>query len=84
MSEGPDLSEFIALSKPRRLQCAFGRVLADNTLNAADRASLDAALNAPTAQIPHTAIARWLQGRGIRVSDFTVGRHRRHECSCDD
>lgn len=76
----PDLAEFVALSKPRRLECGMRRVLRE--LAPADRRKLEAALAAD--DIRHTAISRWLANRNVKLAADTVKRHRKRECSCDE
>lgn len=53
----------------------LGIALADS-----DRADLDLALADPS--ITHAAIVRALRARGCAISEQTIRRHRRRECSC--
>jgi hypothetical protein len=78
----PDLSEFVALSKPARLRCSVG--LAFKQLKPADRAKLQAALDESRDTIKHSAISTWLAARNIKIGGGTIARHRSKECSCDD
>ena len=75
-----DLSEFEVLSQPRRAQCSIA--VAFQTLDdPEEQEKLGAALAAPG--ITHAAINRWLQARGIKIAEQTIGRHRDGRCSCD-
>lgn len=76
----PDLSEFVALSKTKRLRCGVACVL--DQLPEEDAAKLRAALR-DVAGIKHTAIVAWLGQRDIKLRSQTVSRHRHGECSCD-
>lgn len=78
MSTEPDLSEFEALSHPRRTECGVKKALAQ--LDAGDLAQLSAALEAT--HITGSAISTWLRSRGIRVAAQTINRHRRESCNC--
>lgn len=74
------LAEFRKLSKPQRLKCGIKVILDD--LEPADGKLLVAALDTP--EIRHTAIVSWLDARGIKCAETTVGRHRLKRCSCAD
>ena len=73
-----DLTEFEALSAPRRTECTVKKLLAD--LDGQELADFKAALDAP--HITHAAISQWLKNRGHQLSGHTVGRHRKGACSC--
>ena len=75
-----DLSEFTRLmSRQPGPKCATG--LALKALTPAKRSKLQEALDEP--RITGMAIARWLKQNGHQVSDVSVRRHRRGDCSCD-
>lgn len=73
-----DLSEFVALSKPRRVECTMSKALRE--LKPAKRAQLTAALAEDG--ITNAAISAWLAQHEIKVTAPTVSRHRRKDCAC--
>lgn len=80
----PDLSEFIALSKPPRPPCVV--CVARELLSKQDRANLDAALAMSEQQITNKGIARWFAQpeRNLRDPCVTWQRvipHRKGVCS---
>lgn len=77
---GPDLSEFRALTPSKLGPCAVGTAHA--ALAAGERAKLDAALARPRVEIPNTAIRKWLDQRGHRVSINAITAHRHQSCAC--
>jgi hypothetical protein len=72
------LSDIEAQEKPKGSPCSIPAIEA--VLSPEDAADLEAALASP--EISGTAIARALDGRGIKVSSSTIQRHRRRECRC--
>lgn len=77
----PDLSEFLARSKPPHRSCGLAKAAARLSEN--ERILLDAALAEPVDVITTAGIIAWFASRDIRVSDQMVRRHRRGVCSCD-
>lgn len=75
----PDLSDLLAMSKPRRLECGVKTAL--KSLKPADRAKLAAAL--VHEGVTSTAISNWLRDKNINLKDQQINRHRRKGCSCD-
>ena len=74
------LADIVALNTPRKgPPCTMGIVLQE--LPEDDIKGLLQALDNPT--IKSTAIRRALEGRGYKVNDNTIGRHRRKECLCE-
>lgn len=78
MSE--DLSEFIALSRPRRLECSVKTAL--RHLPAAQRRKVIDAFAADPGLITHQAISDWLKQHNVDVRANTIARHRKGRCSC--
>jgi hypothetical protein len=74
------LQEFRVLSTVSRGTCSI--VTALQQLTPEDRVLFQQAIQTP--DITHTAISKWLTRRGIKRSEGTVGRHRNHQCSCDE
>jgi hypothetical protein len=79
---GIDLSEFEALSKPKRPPCAVGVAL--STLEKAEAAKLMAACDRPMSTITNAAIQKWLKARGHETTVQLVTSHRKATCSCGD
>jgi hypothetical protein len=77
----PDLSELIALSKPKRKRCGMEAAL--ETLTDDDRRIALAALATEPERITSAAISAWFHIRGVRVGPQIVLRHRKGSCSCD-
>ena len=77
--EPPDLDEFVALSRPQRLECSVAAAL--RQLGDDDRRKARAAMG--ELSITHAAISKWLALRNVKVSGGTVSRHRKGECSCE-
>lgn len=69
---------FAEASRPRRQRCGMFSVLA--ALDAQDRAVVEQVL--ADGSINANAIARTLEANGHKVSQQTVQRHRREQCSC--
>lgn len=59
--------------------CTFGAWI--KTLDKLGRIQVEAVLGRK--ELTTTAIARSLRKRGAGVSDFTIRRHRRGDCSCE-
>lgn len=77
----PDLSEFEALSEPRRPPCKVGRILED--LPDAERKQLEAALSQDTGIITNAAILKWLERRDLDgLSSSAATSHRKGTCTC--
>jgi hypothetical protein len=74
----PDLSEFEALSKPRKPPCQVGAALA--ALEAKQAAQLRAACEAPAITV--AGIRTWLEQRGHAASVSGITSHRRRTCTC--
>lgn len=81
MSNTPDLSEFLALSRPKRQPCQIAGAR-DKLDNDEQAAQLDAALATDKGIIPGPAIRQWLAARGLDVSESAVSSHRRGVCAC--
>lgn len=81
----PDLSDFYALSKPKRPPCQIGLILADEfspKLDAEQKVQLEAALETDVGIITGAAIVAWLKDRGIDCNATRISNHRRGTCSC--
>jgi len=76
----PDLSEFVALARPRRAPCRVKPAL--DALDKHEREQFDAAIAADRGLINDSAIARWLEVRGHTLSVGAVTSHRRQTCAC--
>jgi hypothetical protein len=78
-----DLSEFEALSKPRKPPCAVCKVLEGRSpaVSGEDLESLKAALATEQNVITNAAIAKWLAVRGHQVHSQRVLSHRKGLCS---
>lgn len=81
-TKGPDLSEFFALSRPKRRPCPLGFVF--GTLDDAEAASLKAALDTDVSIITAAAVVDWLARRNHDVTFAAVTNHRKRRCSCND
>lgn len=77
-----DLTEFIALSKPKKPLCVLGRAIPE--LKPADRAALEAALAQDKGIITNAAIRLWLAARGHEVKVQSIVSHRAGSCTCRD
>jgi hypothetical protein len=76
-----DLTEFLKLSKPKRPRCALTDI--HERLSEQDHAAFQAALATDQGVITNTAIAQWLESRGIEdVHPQRVLSHRKRNCSC--
>lgn len=76
-----DLSEFVALSRPKKKQCSIGEVL--KALPAGDREKLAAALAQDNSVITAAAVIAWCSARGhTGVNSSTIVHHRAGSCSC--
>jgi hypothetical protein len=75
----PDLTEFDELA---RLQRGLGRPcpIAELKLPSKERAVLDAAL--ATEAYPNALIMRWLERRGLPISNSAINSHRKGNCRC--
>jgi hypothetical protein len=67
-------------SQPRKMGCGVQSLL--ENLAEDDAEQVKAAF--ARADITHQAISRALKRRGLSLSAFTVGRHRRGICSCPE
>lgn len=65
---------------PKVPNCAVREVL--EILPADEAEALQAMLDEPVKDRPHTDLAADLTDEGYPMSDYTVGRHRRLRCSC--
>lgn len=70
--------EAVANSGSKAPGCTFGTFI--NSLSGEDADEVIAALN--NKAVTNSAIGRGIRLRGVVMSDFTVGRHRRGSCSC--
>ncbi|MFJ4287985.1 hypothetical protein ACIPY0_20270 [Paenarthrobacter nicotinovorans] len=61
----------------RNKGCIISRVM--NQGDQADREALQALLNSDT---PHINVARTLTDAGVPMSEHTIRRHRKADCSC--
>jgi hypothetical protein len=71
-----DVEVFSVRPTPR---CGVGLLL--EALELRDREGVLTAMARP--EIPHSAISKAFNKRGHKISDFTVGRHRRGACTCE-
>lgn len=81
----PDLSEFEALSQPKKPPCTMGLILAgelDPKLSPEDVAKLEAAMATDMGVITNAAIAKWLESRGHSLHSQRVLTHRKGTCRC--
>lgn len=79
MSEWKDFtSEVEESSKKKGSGCTVGIFL--RKLDKMSRIQVENALSRP--ELTTSAISRALRNRGSELSDFTVRRHRRGDCSC--
>lgn len=78
-AEGMSLGDEIAAAHQsgRRQHCTGGAI--EDSLTERERADLLAAF---ASDVPSTVIAKVLRGRGHKISDFTLNRHRRGSCNC--
>jgi hypothetical protein len=75
-----DLSEFVALSQPKKKQCPLSGVL--EVLPADEAAMLRAALAEDVRTITTSAVIKWLERRDMAANVSQVTSHRRGTCSC--
>lgn len=83
MATTPDLSEFEALSKPKRNPCQIGAAIVH--LDADEVRNLDGAFKAAVEQpgrVRVGGIVAWLEKRGHTVSASSVINHRDGKCRC--
>jgi hypothetical protein len=69
----------------KNLFCKIGNLLQGDNLSAKDREQLETALNTPltdSKRITNAALARLLREEGYDISDSSMDRHRRKDCSC--
>lgn len=74
-----------AQSNAKNLFCKIGNLLQGDNLSAKDKEQLETALNAPltdSKRITNAALARLLREEGHDISDSSMDRHRRKDCSC--
>jgi hypothetical protein len=74
-----------AQSDAKNVFCKIGNLLQGDNLPARDREQLETALNAPltdSKRITNAALARVLREEGHDISDSSMDRHRRKDCSC--
>ena len=79
---GPDLSEFLAASKPKKKKCQVGA--AAEQLSETERAQLSAACATDLGTITTAAVRDWLAARGHVASVAAITYHRRMACACHD
>jgi len=79
MTLADDLAEAVAETVGPK--CGVGAVL--DALDDDDRQVLVEWLARPKREVPGTKIGKVLRGRGHKVSDESVARHRRKACHCD-
>lgn len=82
MSKQPDLSEFFKLAQPKRPPCQVGFALTQ--LSDTESAQLAAACKTDSGIINAGAIVKWLEARGVDISQQRVVNHRLGRCTCDD
>lgn len=82
MSKTPDLSEFFKLAQPKRPPCQVG--FAMSQLSQDEAAQLDAACKADSGIINAGAIVKWLELRGVDISQQRIVNHRLGKCTCHD
>lgn len=85
MATKPDLTEFYALSKPKKPPCQIGLILAGEfspKLKPQECEQLRAALDTDAGIITASAIVQWLKARGIETNTNRVSNHRRRVCTC--
>lgn len=81
MAGGPDLSEFIRLSKPKKqLTCQVAEVI--DKMSPAESKQLVSALGHDHGVITNKAIQLWLEARGHSIIWQRILVHRKHECVC--
>jgi hypothetical protein len=61
----------------RATGCVFNRIISEG--DAEDRAAVTALITSPKT---HIAVAREMTSAGIYMSEHTVRRHRKADCSC--
>jgi hypothetical protein len=74
-----------AQSDAKNLFCKIGNLLQGENLSTKDKENLEVALNTPitdSKRITNAALARLLREEGHDVSDSSMDRHRRKDCSC--
>jgi hypothetical protein len=81
-TDGPDLSEFFKLSRPKKPPCRVG--FAATQLKPAQRTQLEAACGTDTGIITTGAIVQWLANHGHEVNAPAVTSHRRNTCTCNE
>lgn len=81
---GPDLSEFVAMSAPKKLKCQVGMVLDGEkpALTVGESDQLRAALATDKGIITNAAVSAWLEKRGHEVNYQRIANHRNGKCSC--
>ena len=65
--------------------CKIGKILQADKLSQEDKKYLSAILDVPEndpSRVTNAALARVLREEGFDVSDSSVDRHRRGDCSC--
>lgn len=80
----PDLSEFVALSRPKRTTCKVALVA--EKLTEADAAALLAAIIASgdgSAPVTVGAVIEWCKQRGHDLAQNSIIHHRSGRCSCE-
>ena len=78
MTLADELAE--ALAEASGPQCGVALVL--DALDGDDRDTLAVWLARPKGEVPGTRIGKVLRGRGHKVSDESIARHRRGACRC--
>lgn len=82
----PDLTEFFALSKPKKPPCQLGLILSGDLtpkLSEEELTQLNAALETDRGVITAGAVQGWLEARGHKVNPTRISNHRRGVCTCD-
>lgn len=69
-----------AQRRPASTPCLTGQMV--NTLTGEDQKVLIHALR-PDSGLTHAAISRALDSEGHRLGQYSIGRHRKGECTCE-
>lgn len=65
--------------------CKLGELLVGNKLSASDKQNLKAILDTPVDQpgrVSNTELGRILREEGYNISNSSIDRHKRGDCSC--
>lgn len=87
LTDGPDLSEFLSLSKPRTPPCPVGLVL--EGLTEEERTLFARACESPQNVITNIALSVWLERRAPTIwgegGSWQAARsHRSRACTCNE